>query len=110
MLEADRSTVTGVVVSLMLAVALNLSGVFHVGAGLQGAGAGPLSRLPGGAGAFFTGILAVVVAAPCTAPFMAAALGAALLMPWPAALLIFLMLGLGLGLGRQGERGGGCGE
>ncbi|MFN7129708.1 MAG: protein-disulfide reductase DsbD family protein, partial [Brevundimonas sp.] len=83
---------------LMLAVGLNLSGVFHVGAGLQGAGAGPLSRLPGGAGAFFTGVLAVVVAAPCTAPFMAAALGAALLMPWPAALLIFLMLGLGLGL------------
>uniref|UniRef100_UPI002896D41B protein-disulfide reductase DsbD family protein n=1 Tax=Brevundimonas nasdae TaxID=172043 RepID=UPI002896D41B len=38
------------------------------------------------------------VAAPCTAPFMAAALGAALLMPWPAALLVFLMLGLGLAL------------
>lgn len=83
---------------LMLAVGLNLSGVFHMGAGLQGAGAGPLSRLPGGAGAFFTGVLAVVVAAPCTAPFMAAALGAALVMPWPAALLVFLMLGLGLGL------------
>ena len=83
---------------LMLAVGLNLSGVFHVGAGVQAAGAGPLARLPGGTGAFFTGVLAVVVAAPCTAPFMAAALGAALLMPWPAALLIFLMLGLGLGL------------
>jgi thiol:disulfide interchange protein/DsbC/DsbD-like thiol-disulfide interchange protein len=83
---------------LMLAVGLNLSGVFHVGAGLQGASAGPLSRLPGASGAFFTGVLAVVVAAPCTAPFMAAALGAALLMPWPAALLVFLMLGLGLGL------------
>ncbi len=83
---------------LMLAVALNLSGVFHVGAGLQGAGSGPLSRLPGGAGAFFTGTLAVVVAAPCTAPFMAFALGAALLMPWPMALAVFLMLGLGLAL------------
>lgn len=83
---------------LMLAIGLNLSGVFHMGAGLQGAGAGPLSRLPGGTGAFFTGVLAVVVAAPCTAPFMAAALGAALVMPWPAALLVFLMLGLGLGL------------
>lgn len=83
---------------LMLAVGLNLSGVFQVGAGLQGAGSGPLSRLPGGVGAFFTGVLAVVVAAPCTAPFMAAALGAALLMPWPAALLVFLMLGLGLAL------------
>ena len=83
---------------LMLAVALNLSGVFHVGGGLQGAGQGPLSRLPGAAGAFFTGILAVVVAAPCTAPFMAFALGAALLMPWPMALVVFLMLGLGLAL------------
>ncbi len=83
---------------LMLAVALNLSGVFHVGAGLQGAGSGPLARLPGAAGAFFTGMLAVVVAAPCTAPFMAFALGAAVLMPWPMALVVFLMLGLGLAL------------
>ncbi|MND78468.1 Thiol:disulfide interchange protein DsbD precursor [compost metagenome] len=83
---------------LMLAVALNLSGVFHVGAGLQGAGHGPLARLPGATGAFFTGVLAVVVAAPCTAPFMAFALGTALLMPWPMALAVFLMLGLGLAL------------
>ncbi|MGO4688982.1 protein-disulfide reductase DsbD family protein [Brevundimonas sp. 2YAF1] len=83
---------------LMLAVALNLSGVFHIGAGLQGAGHGPLARLPGALGAFFTGVLAVVVAAPCTAPFMAFALGAALLMPWPMALAVFLMLGLGLAL------------
>ena len=83
---------------LMLAVALNLSGVFHIGAGLQGAGSGPMSRLPGALGTFFTGVLAVVVAAPCTAPFMAFALGAALLMPWPMALAVFLMLGLGLAL------------
>ncbi len=83
---------------LMLAVALNLSGVFHVGGGLQGAGSGPLARLPGGVGAFFTGALAVIVAAPCTAPFMAFAMGAALVMPWPMALLVFLGLGLGLAL------------
>ena len=91
----------GVVAALaliMLLVGLNLSGVFHVGAGLQNAGSGPLSRLPGAAGAFFTGVLAVVVAAPCTAPFMAAALGAALVLPWPMALAVFLMLGLGLAL------------
>ena len=81
---------------LMLAVGLNLSGVFHMGATLQGAGSGPLSRMPGGVGAFFTGVLAVIVAAPCTAPFMAFALGAALLMPAPMALAVFLMLGLGL--------------
>jgi thiol:disulfide interchange protein/DsbC/DsbD-like thiol-disulfide interchange protein len=83
---------------LMLAVALNLSGVFHIGGGLQGAGSGPLARLPRGAQAFFTGALAVVVAAPCTAPFMAFALGAALVMPWPMALMVFLGLGLGLAL------------
>ena len=84
---------------LMLAVGLNLSGVYHVGAGAQDlAGSGPLSRLPGGIGAFFTGVLAVVVAAPCTAPFMAVALGAALLMPAPLALMVFLLLGLGLAL------------
>ena len=83
---------------LMLAVALNLSGVFHIGSGLQNAGSSPLSRLSGPAGAFFTGVLAVVVAAPCTAPFMALALGAALVMAWPLALTVFLMLGLGLAL------------
>lgn len=82
---------------VMLAVALNLSGVFHMGAGLQSLGAGRWSGDHAG-GAFLTGALAVVVAAPCTAPFMAAALGAALVMPWPAALAVFLALGLGLGL------------
>lgn len=96
--QLQSPPVTAGLAVLMLAVALNLSGVFHVGAGLQGAGSGPLSRLPGGVGAFFTGALAVVVAAPCTAPFMAFALGAALLMPWPMALAVFLMLGLGLAL------------
>lgn len=90
--------VVGGLALLMLAVGLNLSGVFEIGGGLQAAGQGRLARLPGGAGAFFTGVLAVVVAAPCTAPFMAVALGAALLMPWPMALAVFAMLGLGLAL------------
>ncbi|CAN5410319.1 thioredoxin family protein [soil metagenome] len=83
---------------LMLAVALNLSGVFALGNRLRAVAGSRLSRLPGGTGAFFTGVLAVVVAAPCTAPFMAFALGAALVMPAPAALAIFLMLGVGLAL------------
>ena len=96
--QLQSPPVTAGLALLILAVALNLSGIFHVGGGLQGAGAGPLSRLPGGLGAFFTGALAVIVAAPCTAPFMAFALGAALVMPWPMALLVFLGLGLGLAL------------
>ncbi|MBL7542378.1 MAG: thioredoxin family protein [Bdellovibrionaceae bacterium] len=49
------------------------------------------------AGAFSTGVLAVFVAAPCTGPFMGTALGAAAVLPAPAALGIFLSLGLGLG-------------
>lgn len=96
--QLQSPAVTAGLALLMLAVGLNLSGVFHVGAGVQGAGSGPLARLGGTAGAFLTGVLAVVVAAPCTAPFMAVALGAALLMPWPMALAVFLMLGLGLAL------------
>jgi thiol:disulfide interchange protein/DsbC/DsbD-like thiol-disulfide interchange protein len=100
--QLQSPAVVAALAVLMLAVALNLSGVFEVGARLQavgGSGAGArLSRLPGGTGAFFTGVLAVVVAAPCTAPFMAFALGAALVMPAPLALIVFLMLGLGLAL------------
>ena len=96
--QLQSPAVTAALALLMLAVALNLSGVFHIGAGVQGLGSGPLARLPGAAGAFMTGVLAVVVAAPCTAPFMAVALGAALVMPAPAALLVFFCLGLGLAL------------
>jgi len=79
---------------LMLAVALNLLGVFAVG---RSFGAGQsLAGRGGHAGAFFTGALAVVLATPCTAPFMAAALGAALAMPAALAMGIFLALGLGM--------------
>ncbi|MEJ0026364.1 MAG: protein-disulfide reductase DsbD domain-containing protein [Rhizomicrobium sp.] len=77
---------------LMFGVGLNLSGVFEV-AGFGG-GDG-LTRAGGTAGSFFTGVLAVAVAAPCTAPFMAAALGYALTQPAAPALGIFLALGLG---------------
>jgi thiol:disulfide interchange protein DsbD len=79
---------------LMLAVGLNLSGVFAIG-GPVGAG-GALAARGGQLGSFATGALAVLVATPCTAPFMAAALGAALAMPPVAALLIFAGLGLGM--------------
>ncbi|SDB10618.1 thiol:disulfide interchange protein DsbD [Belnapia rosea] len=79
---------------LMLAVGLNLSGVYAVG-GPAGAGAGLAAR-GGHAGSFFTGALAVLVATPCTAPFMAAAIGAALALPPAETLLVFAALGLGL--------------
>ena len=79
---------------LMLLVALNLSGVFEVGTSMQGVGSGLAAR-GGLAGSFFTGALAVAVAAPCTAPFMGPALGWALTQPPVAALAVFLGLGLG---------------
>ncbi len=80
---------------LIFAVGLNLSGVFEFGSVTVG---DTLASRSGAVGAFFTGILAVAVAAPCTAPFMAAALGFALTQGTVSALLIFLFLGLGFAL------------
>ncbi|HEV2122999.1 MAG TPA: thioredoxin family protein [Chloroflexota bacterium] len=80
---------------LVTAIALNLAGLFElpsIGLGGRLASAGGVS------GAFWTGALAAFVATPCTGPFMAAALGAALLLPLPAALAVFAGLGLGLAL------------
>ena len=87
----------GVVVALLvLAVAItaNLAGLFELPA-LSFSGRGGAS---GSKGAFATGLLAAFVATPCTGPFMAAAMGAALLLPTPQALLLFAALGLGLAL------------
>ena len=82
---------------VMLASALNLSGLFEMGLSAQGAGQG-LAAKGGLSGAFFTGVLAVVVAAPCTGPFMASTIGWALAQPTALALLVFAALGLGLAL------------
>ena len=80
---------------LIFAVGLNLSGLFEFGTITAGEG---LTAKSGWVGPFFTGVLAVAVAAPCTAPFMAAALGFALTQSVISALLIFLFLGLGFAL------------
>jgi thiol:disulfide interchange protein len=78
---------------LMFAVGLNLSGVFELSGGIAAGDA--LTRRSGALGVFFTGVLAVAVAAPCTAPFMAAAIGYALTQGMATALGVFLCLGLG---------------
>jgi thiol:disulfide interchange protein len=92
--QLQSPTLVALLALVMLAAALNLSGLFEVGTSLQGLGGGLASR--GGAiGAVFTGVLAVVVAAPCTAPFMGPALGYALTQPAVFALAVFLALGLG---------------
>lgn len=92
--QLQSPAVVAALALLMLLVALNMSGVFEVGASVQGvaSGAGGGGGL---GGSFLTGALAVVVAAPCTAPFMAGALGYALTQPPLASLLVFLGLALG---------------
>ena len=82
---------------LFFVVGLNLSGVFEVGGRFAGVGQSLADR-GGMTGAFFTGVLAVVVATPCTAPFMAAALGFALSQPAPQTVAVLLAMGLGLAL------------
>jgi len=82
---------------LLLAVGLNLSGVFEVGGGLAGVG-DELTQGEGYRASFFTGVLTTLVATPCTAPFMAAAVGAALTQSPLVSVVIFTSLGLGLSL------------
>ena len=82
---------------LFLALALNLSGLFEFGALVPARLAGAQLRHPG-ADAFFTGVLAVAVASPCTAPFMGAALGYALTEGAGPAMAVFAALGIGMAL------------
>ena len=74
---------------------LSLAGQFEIGLSLTSAG-GSLAAKQGYAGSFFTGVLAVVVATPCTAPFMGAAIGYALAQSTAITFVIFTALALGL--------------
>jgi thiol:disulfide interchange protein DsbD len=89
--------VTSALALLFFVIGLNLLGVFEIGGGLQNLGSGLAGR-KGDAGSFFTGALAVVAATPCTAPFMAGAVGAALTQSAGVTLLIFAALALGFAL------------
>ena len=80
---------------VMFAIGLNLLGVFEVGSSIMGVG-GNLAEQGGRTGSYFTGLLAAFVGAPCTAPFMAVALGVALTQSPPIIVATFLVLGLGL--------------
>jgi thiol:disulfide interchange protein len=82
---------------LLFAVGLNLSGVFSVGSRITAVGSG-LALQDGYAGSFFTGALATLVATPCTAPFMAAAVGYAITQPWYISIAVLEAIGLGLAL------------
>ena len=79
---------------LLFAISLNLLGVFSFGTGI--AALGGAGRLSGHMGDVLTGVLAVVVATPCTAPFMGAAIAGALSASPVAGIAIFVAMGLGL--------------
>ncbi len=95
--QLQQPLVVGILACVMLAVGLSLSGVVQFGSSLGNTGAG-LARRAGPAGDFFTGVLAVVVATPCTAPFMGGALAYAFTAPMLSAFLVFVALGIGLAL------------
>ncbi len=80
---------------LMFALGLSMSGVFAFGTRWMGTGQ-RLTELGGARGSFFTGVLAAVVASPCSAPFMGTATGFALAQSPVIAILIFVALGVGL--------------
>ena len=89
---------TGFVIGLAYLFAvmgLSLSGLVLFGGRWVNLGAG-MAAAPGTRGSFFTGVLAVVVASPCTAPFMGSALGYALTQPAFEALAVFAALGMGM--------------
>jgi thiol:disulfide interchange protein len=96
--QLQQPIVVGALSLLMFAVGLNLAGLFEISAG-RFAGAGQnLTSSSSGLGSFFTGMLAVVVATPCTAPFMAAALGYAAVQSAPVSLAVFFALALGFAM------------
>ena len=86
-----------VLAAVLLVFALNMSGVFEFGVSATAVGGNLYSR-SGLTGTFFTGFLATVVATPCSAPFLAPALGAAVTLPVAQSFVIFTIIGLGLSL------------
>lgn len=86
-----------VVTSLVTLVALNLFGLFEVTLNSAASdSAGELARKEGAAGAFFNGILAVILATPCTAPYLGSSIGFAITQPPSAIIAFFSMVALGL--------------
>ena len=81
--------------AFFLIFALNMAGLFEIGTSAIGVGS-DLQSKGGLAGSFFSGLLATVVATPCSAPFLGTALGATLALPASHSMLIFTLIGLGL--------------
>ncbi len=95
--QLQSPAVVAVLAALFTLIGLNLSGVFEFGRMLPSSLAGLQARHPV-ADAFLTGVLAVAVASPCTAPFMGASVGLTATLPAAQALAVFAALGIGLAL------------
>ena len=95
--QLQNPVLVGALAVLFFAIALNLFGLFEIGGNLQNTGS-DLATSGGAKGAFFTGVLAVIVATPCTAPFMAGALGFAFAQSALMLVVVFLALGAGFAL------------
>ena len=95
--QLQSPAVVAALTVLFTVIGLNLAGVFEFGSFLPSRLATLEARNPV-ANSFLTGMLAVAVASPCTAPFMGASLGLAVGLPAPQALLIFAAIGLGMAL------------
>ena len=93
--QLQEPLVVAALLLLAVTITANLAGLFEFAVPGFASGGSPHT---GTCGAFATGLLAAFVATPCTGPFMAAAMGAALLLPVAQALLLFAALGLGLAL------------
>ena len=95
--QLQQPLVVAVLALVIFAFGLSLSGLWFANVGIGQRGNALMQR-EGVGGDFFTGVLAVVLATPCTAPFMGAALAYAFTGPTAGGMLVFLMLGLGLAL------------
>jgi thiol:disulfide interchange protein/DsbC/DsbD-like thiol-disulfide interchange protein len=95
--QLQSPAVVAVLAALFTLIGLNLAGVFEVGSVLPSSVAAARARHPM-VDALLTGVLAVAVASPCTAPFMGASLGLAVTLPTAQALAVFAALGLGMAL------------
>ena len=93
--QLQSPTFLAILASGIFLFALSLAGLFDIGLSLTSVG-GELAQKQGYTGSFFTGVLATVVATPCTAPFMGAAIGFALAQPGWVTFSVFTALALGL--------------
>jgi len=93
--QLQSPVMISVLIVLMSAIGFNLAGLFEIGTLTSGS---KLQDQKGPMGDFWTGGLAALIATPCTGPFMATALGAALVLPMSIALMIFAGLGFGMAL------------